>query len=409
MTEDKMKFKIPLVDESGQRIKQDSVLGTVGFSESYRGIAADDDSLVAAIRKSLDGQKVSDAERCLIRSFISSFLDRKSPELWAVVNEAVELPRTIRFLEQVGFLERTATAVGTGLANVAIAVAMFDLAWEVGAAIGEETSAAAVSISAISATPLFLPAHVFAKMDSTFGKPGDPVSRSKFDAESVFALVRLCTMRSVVENLELEAAALERLMARLEQMSLALFLANSRQIEGLAIRGSSEASAAVAAHAALALGINGLPDIDLILQHWEQGIANLEDKLRAAEARTTLESVRAILGSDINAIEAQVSHLLASSSATEALDLAVVPLKVSFQLMGVVADALAKVSPDGHFKAAFEAANQGAEFARTTADSTPDALAKTIDFGVSVEVWARNAVSTIWRRRDAEPLPNDQS
>ena len=393
------KFKFPAVDRSGKPTPQFGVLGAVGFSETFRGTICDEDPIVLVIRKALSEEKATDADQALLRSFFVSWLGSNTHKLGAVVAHAIELPPSVRYLEQVGFLDRTTKSVAEfagGIAGLALSVALLDLSLDVFGSAAESPVAAIASITAFDAGLMLIPDFAISKIDQALGSPGTPLKRADFDAETVFSLVRLCQLRSVVANLDLEKEALTHAISSLDRRAFALLLANSRQIEGLALSGSSEASAAVASHAAIALGLSEIHCNRTLLDTWRLGISQLGDTNRQAECTKTVDAIEDILKRDVKSLETRISRQLASASTTEALDLAVVPLDVSFKLMGFVANTLAKASPEGHFKMAFESANKGIDFARTATEATPDAVAKTLDAGISTEAWLRDKVRSLW-------------
>ncbi len=394
------KFKFPVVARSGKQAPRTGMLGSVGFSETIRGTISDQDPVVAAIRKSLSDKKTTEQEQALLRSFFVSWLGSNPGKLAAVVAHAVELPPSVRYLEQVGFLDRTAqtvTNVAGELAGLALSIALLDLSSELlGVASGASTAAIA-SVTAVEAGMFLIPASVTSQIDDALGVPGTPVKRADFDAETAFSLIRLCRLRSTVANLDLEKHVTDSVLASLDQRAFVLLLANSRQIEGLALSGSSEASAAIASHAAIALGLCGVGGGEDWIRTWRGGIARLDDLDRQTESTKTVDAIEEVLKYDVRSLETRISRQLASASTTEALDLAVVPLDVSFKLMGFVASTMAKATPEGHFKMALESANKGLDFARSATDSTPDAIAKAIGAGITTEAWIRNTVKSFWK------------
>lgn len=395
------KFKFQYVDAAGSPVSGEGLLGLVGFSKSYQGDLTDEDSFVVAIRKFLAGEKTSETDEMLIRSFLFSWLGGNQSHLSQAAVFAVPLPKSIRMLEQVGFLERTVGYVAGGIGlvgSIAVSLVLVDLSWDLIGCLDlpHAETIFAGSLAMEAAGFLFIPQSIFDNIDKSFGEPGEPVKRSKFDASTTFDLIRLCQLHAAATSLDLPKETLNRLLYGLERQLFLLFLANSRQIEGLALGGRSEASAVVAAHAAIALGLNTLGSKDSVLESWEQGIKNLEDPARAEEAQKTIDSIRSVLENDIDQVERQISRALASASTTEAIDLAAAPVGAAFQLMGMIAGTMAKVAPEGHFRSVIETANKGLDYAQDATSATPDVVASAIDTGISAEAWVRKTVSRFW-------------
>ena len=122
-------FKFNLVNAAGSPISRQDLWGQVGFSESYSGKLTDADPFVVAIRKSISGEKTDSADRDLVRSFLFGWLARQK-KLSRVAIYALPLPKSVRMLEQVGFLDRTVSYVAGGAASIALSIALLDLTWD---------------------------------------------------------------------------------------------------------------------------------------------------------------------------------------------------------------------------------------------------------------------------------------
>ena len=383
MSESTVNFNFPLVDRDGMQIASSGLLGSVGFSEKYSGATVPDDPLVVAIRGVFRGEKVDSEQQCLIRSFLVAWLLDRNRKLGQVVAYAVELRQCTNFLSQIGFLDRTATTVG----HLAIGIAGIALTWDL-MFFEDATLGSIAGNVAAEAVLVGLSKSFEAEIDMRFGEPGTPVKRSKFDINPILVFLQCCHLANVIECVEAEKSLSTTLSSVLEQQIFSLFMLNSRQLEGLACSGTSEATAAVAAHAAIALGLKEINHRDRILNSLEKSISSTECNLRREEASETLKAVRKHGNLDITEIERQLSRQLASASTTEALDLAVVPLRASLQLMSFVAGSMETVTP-GQYGRAFEALRNGCDAAKSAAESSPDVLANALNSGISAEAWTR--------------------
>jgi hypothetical protein len=261
---------------------------------------------------------------------------------------------------------------------------------------GPETVNFIASQVASEAALLAIPERVFFKIDNTFGKPGEPLPRSRFSSEPIESMLRLCKFRSLIDHCRCDDNLHHYAVSKLDSRIAALFIANSRQIEGLALNGASEASAAVAATAAISLGLSSLPESNEILKSLQKSISMIDCEDRKHEATRTLSAILATMGDDLTSIERQLNRQLASATATEALDLLATPVELSFRLMGLVAGTMESAAPTGHFKTVFVTLKNGFQLAQKSADATPNLLASALDSGISVESWTRKTISNMW-------------
>ncbi|WP_148618863.1 hypothetical protein [Mariniblastus fucicola] len=385
MNESKISFKFPLVDHSAAAITSGGVFGAVGFSDKYAGHTTADDELVVALRAALNQKTAGSKDAELIRSFAFAWLKGRNHKLGHVVAYSVEIQNCIGFLSQIGFLDRTANTIS----NVAVGVAGIALTWEL--FFWEDTMAAPVIAgSVVAESAMFGLSQAFeSKITKRFGEPGTPVKRSDFDIEPILVFLQCCQTRNVITRVDGDKALVDALVTRLDAQIFSLFLLNSRQLEGLACMGASEATAAVAAHAAIALGLSDVCDRLDLLEMLQRNIVGLDDETRRGETESTLRAIRRHVSFDTNAIERQLSRQLISSATTEALDLAVVPLRASLQLMSLVAGGMESVSP-GQYGSGFSMLKRGIDSACSVASSSPDVLANALSAGISAEAWARH-------------------
>lgn len=389
MNESEVGFKFPFVDVSGKPLVANGLMGSVGFSEKYSGTTRQDDSLIVALRAALSGQKVKAEQAELLRSFTAEWLIGRSQKLGCVVGYAVELDECISFLSQIGFLERTATGVG----QVALGAAGLALTWD-WAFSNEAILGGLILDAAVDAVVGGLSAAFEAEIDKRFGKPGSAVSRASFDIKPILTFLQCCHMRSVVRQIEADEPLLASIAKTLDMQIYSLFILNSRQLEGLACSGASEATAAVAAYAALALGLKDLSDLESLLTMLDRNLLTIECSVRQNEASNTLNAIRKHSQLNTDAIERQLNRQLVSAATTEALDLAVTPLRASLHLMSLVAGGMESIAP-GHYGMAFAKVKEGCNAAGSAANSTPDVLAAAFEGGVSAEAWARQQFDNV--------------
>ena len=389
MNESEVSFKFPFVDPAGTPRASGGMMGAIGFSEKYTGTTREDDALIVALRTALSGHKVDAEQSELLRSFTAEWLIERSRKLGSVVGYAVELDECISFLSQIGFLERTATGVG----RVALGVASLALTWDW--IVNDEAIAGAlVAGTAVDGALSGLSLVFESKIDKRFGKPGSAMSRASFDVKPILIFLQCCHMRAVVKELEADERLLASIAKTLDTQIYSLFMLNSRQLEGLSCSGASEATAAVAAYAAIALGLKDLSDLESLLSMLDRNLSTIECSVRQNEASNTLTAIRNHSQLNTDAIQRQLNRQLVSAATTEALDLAVTPLRASLHLMGLVAGGMESIAP-GHYGMAFAKVKEGCNAASSAANSTPDVLAAAFEGGISAEAWARQQFDNV--------------
>ncbi len=403
MLPNKNAFKFPIYDADGQPIRLENVWGKMGFSDSYRGELVESDELVQAIRSAIDSDEdPSRIQQDLIRSFSVAWLSGQRKNLGAVLPVAIELPPSIKYIDQIGSLGRTAQKIVNGSVAVATTILLLDFTWDTVYCDMHEMSGAEVAgilfgnVAAEIAFELILPDEILNKIDSTFGLPSEPNPATAFDSAPVRSFLQLCQFRNALMSGLANDTVLDQLLNRLEQRIFALFLVNSRQIEGLSICGTSEASAAVLAHASLALGMTENSDSNEIIERIQESIDRLDDAARKVEANQTLAAIRQNLNGKAVEIERRINRHAAASMTTEAIDLATFPVSMTFELLGSIAGGLGKLSANTKAEGVFSVAEKSFKTASTTVDATPNALSYFIQGGLTVEEWTRKIASQAW-------------
>ncbi len=413
MDKSKLRIRFPIVNITGEVLKQPGLWGSLGFSEMYNGTLQDDDQCILSLKKLWSKQELTEQEAMLVRSFTIAWLTSFKPQLSAVVNQTVALPPSVLHIGRIGLLDRTAKQVTAATASV-LGTAMFlNSAWQMAtvdfAALSGAESALFVfeQVCSISEARSQLSKYLTA-LDNEVGSPGQPTARSAFDASSLYDFLKLCRFREVLARQEFDRLVYDRLRTRLDNRIFSLFLANSRQIEGLILSGSSESSAAVSAHAALALGLNDLAENQSleIFRSIETNITELQDDTRRQEAENTFRTLAENQTGQAAVLERQLRRHLDSSMATEAVDLATMPIATTFEFLGHIADGMGKYSPNSKAGSFLSLTGDGFRVASRTVDATPDALSKIIQGGVLAESWIRKLPGKLWplgRKTQAKP------
>ena len=163
--------------------------------------------------------------------------------------------------------------------------------------------------------------------------------------------------------------------------------------------GAAEASSAVVAHSLIALTLSNLSDGEEILSMLEINVNGLAQNHRE-ETLNTLNGIRETISKqDIKAIERQLNRYLISSSAAEAMDLAVQPVRLAFDMFGSIANGLGSVvgggSPTGTGNL-FQAVGKQLKTVSAAVDLTPDMAAQAINSQFAVESWTRNRIADLW-------------
>lgn len=403
MTNKVEQFKVPLLSPDATPIRSSGLWQT---RKQYRGQLVEGDALVTAIRAAIARTQLSAEQELLLRSFAIAWLRGRPRNLGNVASFSIQLPRSVEFLSQVGFLDRTASKIATTAAGVAVCAIYLDLAWELlaydpsTATTLETTKLLGHQLSA-EAGVMMLPSSIFREIDKSFGKPGTAIARSQFSSDPIVSMLRLCQLRSAVDLWGLSKESKQAIELSMDHRVFALLLANSRQIAGLCRRGKSEASAAIAAHAAIALGICNLPNRDELLACWHHGAEQLQG-VQQQELLQMTDSLRENLRNNFSSIDRQLNRQLTSATTTEAIGLVASPVGMSFHALEIAAASVEKFSPQGSFKSAMKVLSDGFATAKQAADSTPDALATAIDGGISLEAWARSKIQKFWPGGDAK-------
>ena len=124
MEKSKLRFRFPIVNITGEVLKQPGLWGGLGFSDMYSGTLQDDDQCILSLKKLLSNQELTEQEAMLVRSFTIAWLTSFKPQLSAVVNETATLPPSVLHIGRIGLLDRTAKQVTAATAGV-LGAAMF--------------------------------------------------------------------------------------------------------------------------------------------------------------------------------------------------------------------------------------------------------------------------------------------
>ena len=393
MADNIKKFKVPLISPAGEPV----ISGTwslVKGGETYHGTIHPEDSLIQALQlvdQSESETKLTDDQIEMFRSFLCAITQLKSPKtnLFEVFDLGLPLSRSADYIWRIGMFDRAANAV-VGVAAVTthlwLAIASFHITPIVGATM--------VGSLGIDIAESFLD-----DVDARLGVPGNAVNRSEFEAETLLHMLRLFRIRHLLSVTELDTDVEKQLSKILDSQILRLFIINSRQITGLALSGAAEASSAVVAHSLIALTLSNLPDSEEILSMLETNAGGLSQSHRK-ETLNTLNGIRETISKqDVQTIERQLNRYLISSSAAEAMDLAVQPVRLAFDMFGSIANGLGSVvgggSPAGTGNL-FQAVGEQLKTVSAAVDLTPDMAAKALNSQFAVESWTRNRIADLW-------------
>ena len=387
------KFKVPLISPAGEPV----ISGTwslVKGGETYHGTIHPEDSLIQTLQlvnQSESETKLTDDQIEMFRSFLCAITQLKSPKtnFFEVFDLGLPLSRSADYIWRIGMFDRAANAV-VGVAAVTthlwLAIASFHITPIVGATM--------VGSLGIDIAESFLD-----DVDARLGVPGNAVNRSEFEAETLLHMLRLFRIRHLLSVTELDTDVEKQLSKILDSQILRLFIINSRQITGLALSGAAEASSAVVAHSLIALTLSNLPDSEEILSMLETNAGGLSQSHRK-ETLNTLNGIRETISKqDVQTIERQLNRYLISSSAAEAMDLAVQPVRLAFDMFGSIANGLGSVvgggSPAGTGNL-FQAVGEQLKTVSAAVDLTPDMAAKALNSQFAVESWTRNRIADLW-------------
>jgi len=165
------------------------------------------------------------------------------------------------------------------------------------------------------------------------------------------------------------------------------------------VAGEAEASSAVVAHSLIALTLSNLSDREEILSMLETNVSGLAQNHRQ-ETLDTLSGIRETISKqDVQTIERQLNRYLISSSAAEAMDLAVQPVRLVFDMFGSISNGLGSVvgggSPTGKGNL-FQTVGEQLKTVSSAVDLTPDMAAKALNSQFAVESWTRNQIADLW-------------
>ena len=386
MNEAPKAFKLPLISENGDSICSGG-WSLIQRGDRYRGTIEPQDRLIQCVQAADQSGKMTADDAALFRSFIWGMvhLQKSQSPLMDVFDLALPLSPSAAYIWRIGMFDRAGHAVA-GVAAVASSVAL---------CIGVLPVAPLVVGQAVELTASFLMA-----VDTQYGAPGVAVSRTKFDAESLLHMLRLLRMRHLTSQANLETDAAAELSQNLDSQIFRLFVVNSRQISGLALAGEAEASSAVVAHSLIALTLSHLPDGSEILDQLELKTQHLDSKQHREEMMATIQGARkTISGQDVIEIERQLNRYLFSSSTAEAMDLAVQPVRLAFDLFGSVANGLGTVMGGGNAAGEgnlFKIVGKQLKNVSVAVDKSPDLASKALNSQFAVEAWTRKKLGGLW-------------
>ena len=396
-------FRFPLADVTGKFLRDPSLWGSLGFREYYEGTFSETEPLIQAIRAVHRGERVAEDHLRTLRSFSLAWLTSSQKGLSAVIDYAVPLADSVQYITRIGLIDRTVNKLTVATAGIATSILFLEMAWESAAVDFSEMSD--LESASFMIDQMEMSAELDSRLDKIvraldgqLGQVGEPTQRAAFRPDIVFDFLKLSRFRSVLAHADFDAQVHARLVSKLDARIFALFLANSRQIEGLTLCGASEATAAVVAHAALALGLLSNSDSAETLKQIEKRIMLLDDSARQTEAQQTFDAIGRNLTGKAHQLELSINRHLNSATATEAIDWATFPITSSFDLLGTIAEGLGQFAGTskvgGFLKIAGDSFNQ----ISSLADATPDAASHIINSGVSAEQWARNLVGKLWKK-----------
>lgn len=390
MNDPRVAYRFRRFAPDGRPVRADSLLGRVGFGETYRGTCTDDDPLVRALRGAEDAD--------LVRSFCIAWLSGDAKGLGDVVAFAVPLPGAVSQVCRIGALGRAADRVRSGALRVARAAVMLELAWEVLAFDPEEVTAAALlgdvatEVAADALFELVVPSRVLGSIDGEFGCPGEASPTREFRAAPVQSFVRLCDVRRLVQRVDADDAVRAWLLQRIDQRIFALFLVASRQTEGLVQCGAAGASAAVVVHAALALGLIEHPERETLLDVLRRGVEGVTEEVRGREVAATLAAVEQNLGGSVADAERRLRRHAVTSTTSDAADVLAAPLEATFDVLGAIAGGLGRLAGDTMARRLFRRTEEGFTAASNAVDAAPDVVGRALQGGASAEDWVRGVL-----------------
>jgi len=372
MADNIKKFKVPLISPAGEPV----ISGTwslVKGGEAYHGTIHPEDSLIQALQlmdRSESGKKLTDEQIELFRSFLCAITQVKSLQtnLFEVFDLGLPLSRSADYIWRIGMFDRAANAV-VGVAGVAthlwLAIASFHITPIVGA-------------SMVSSLGIDVAASFLSDVDARLGDPGNAVGRSEFEAETLLHMLRLFRIRHLISVAKFDPSVEKQISKILDSQILRLF---------------------IIAHSLIALTLSNLSDREEILSMLETNVSGLAQNHRQ-ETLDTLSGIRETISKqDVQTIERQLNRYLISSSAAEAMDLAVQPVRLVFDMFGSISNGLGSVvgggSPTGKGNL-FQTVGEQLKTVSSAVDLTPDMAAKALNSQFAVESWTRNQIADLW-------------
>lgn len=401
-------FKFSFVDVNGDSIPDSGWKGSLGMGAKYSGTTSDTDALIQTIAAAYEGEDLSAEQQTLLRSFVVSWLESRRKKLGAVVEVATKLPSAVDYIARIGLLDRGVAAVAKGALVLGLVFIQVELLLESISSLSDlgsdQCALSASSQFAMEVASAGLDATLTARLAKFYGRPGEPLKRSAFDSATVLSFLKLCRFRSLIAQTGLDKPILDQMLVRLDDRIFVLFLANSRQLEGLKLSGKSEASAVVAAHAAIALSFQQCQphDRDSIFKALQSRISlikkpgKLNHTGQAEEAAATLATIEQNLSKELWQMELQLSRQLNNATASEAADLLAAPVSTAFDVLSYVATGVGKCCTGPSSKTLFEVAATGLKKASEVTDATPDAIASTVSGATDAESWVRSMLDKAW-------------
>jgi hypothetical protein len=383
-----VKVQFRLIDRDGQRIPAESILSIFGKCQWHESTAVPGNPIVKAVQDVREGNFLGAEQRTLLRSFLSAWLERKESDSSGVSEIAAactEVPASIVALHGIGAFGRgvkATAALGVQLGGAAL---LLDDMLGGGHALQGDLGEALIE----------LPDERRKVLDERYGLPGQKRPLDSFSADAVVAFLRYAQMLPVVEKVDASDQLKRRLQTRAQHQVLTAFLVNSRQIEGVAMNGSTATSAVVGAHAALALGVSELPNKDMLIEWLGREVSAISDAPRREEAQKTFDALKSNLTKETSELSAQLAKHLAMSRSVELSDWATFPVSLTFRFMEGTCGLLGGLSKETPLAAPFNALAVGFRHAASTTEATPAVIGVMLRTGASVEQAIRETASSI--------------
>jgi len=413
-------IKFSRMNPSGKQIPEEGIF-RIGHAKQYSIQLESGNDLETAFDLAKTGQPLSDQQADLIWSFCHSWLIVRKTGLAKNVPTVVTLPPSVIYLQKIGRVGRFFDSVGKYsllAAEIGLVLEtsslMADLVFlEEGASLGEEL---AVKGSLISLDLGILVASAWDKSQLSvverFGNPGDPVYRKQFDAQEVFALINLSTVRKILLSFpaRYDGEILARMLTSLELQLVQIFLSVSRQLNGLLVAGQAEVSSAIATFSALSVGLanrgvsagsaiqtpSGQKEgPQSICQFLESAVESWPENWRL-EGKTCLKYLAEAMEQDFDLAEIQMDRNLTLSMGAEVAECVTYPAGAVFRLLGSTAGALGKFAPSKSNQQLFSSAEKGMKEVASAVEKSPGTVTKAARGGVAVETWVRSLLKKSW-------------